>query len=181
MMARRLGEETRAVLDRAARGIDRAEIEAADAGKGDGSRAHGARLERPIEVATGEPLAAEFGARAARVARGAGGAVGSGRGSVGLPGRASTSPSALTTTAPIGTSPRSRASSASASARSMGGPALPLTPSSASFGLMGGKVGVKRGQGQAPRTGKDKAPAAKAESMRIAKAIAPAGLCSRRD
>ncbi len=46
---------------------------------------------------------------------------------------------------------------------------------------MGGKVGVKRGQGQAPRTGKDKAPAAKAESMRIAKAIAHAGLCSRRD
>ena len=46
---------------------------------------------------------------------------------------------------------------------------------------MGGKVGVKRGQGQAPRTGKAKAPAAKAESMRIAKAIAHAGLCSRRD
>lgn len=46
---------------------------------------------------------------------------------------------------------------------------------------MGGKVGVKRGQGQAPGTGKAKAPAAKAESMRIAKAIAHAGLCSRRD
>lgn len=46
---------------------------------------------------------------------------------------------------------------------------------------MGGKVGVKRGQGQAPPTGKAKAPAAKTESMRIAKAIAHAGLCSRRD
>src|SRR3990172_11819786 len=120
-------------------------------------------------------------AHAARIARSSAWAVGSRRASVRLPARASTSPSALTTTAPIGTSPRSRASSASASARSMGGPALPLTPSSASFGLMGGKVGVKRGQGQAPRTGKAKAPAAKAESMRIAKAIAHAGLCSRRD
>jgi len=48
---------------------------------------------------------------------------------------------------------------------------------------MGGKVGVKSGQGQAPGTGKAKAPAVgKAqESMRIAKAIAHAGLCSRRD
>ncbi len=46
---------------------------------------------------------------------------------------------------------------------------------------MGGKVGVKRGHGQALRTGKAKAPAVKAGSMRIAKAIAHAGLCSRRD
>jgi 23S rRNA pseudouridine2605 synthase len=47
---------------------------------------------------------------------------------------------------------------------------------------MDGKVGVKRKQGQAPRTVKAKAPAAKpVESMRIAKAIAHAGLCSRRD
>jgi 23S rRNA pseudouridine2605 synthase len=47
---------------------------------------------------------------------------------------------------------------------------------------MGGKVGVKRKQGQAPRAVNAKAQAAKpAESMRIAKAIAHAGLCSRRD
>ena len=47
---------------------------------------------------------------------------------------------------------------------------------------MGGKVGVKRGQGQAPPTVGAKQPAAKAaEPMRIAKAIAHAGLCSRRD
>ena len=62
MMAGRLREEARAMLDRAAFGIGRAEIEAADAGKGDGGGAHGARLERHIEVAIGEPLAAELGA-----------------------------------------------------------------------------------------------------------------------
>jgi len=47
---------------------------------------------------------------------------------------------------------------------------------------MGGKVGVKREQGQAPPTVGAKQPTAKgAEPMRIAKAIAHAGLCSRRD
>ena len=47
---------------------------------------------------------------------------------------------------------------------------------------MGGKMGVRRGQGQAPRTGGAQEPAAKAaQPMRIAKAIAHAGLCSRRD
>jgi 23S rRNA pseudouridine2605 synthase len=47
---------------------------------------------------------------------------------------------------------------------------------------MGGKVGVKRGQGQAPPRIGAKQPAAKAsQPMRIAKAIAHAGLCSRRD
>lgn len=47
---------------------------------------------------------------------------------------------------------------------------------------MGGKVGVKRGQGQAPRSDKAMPQAAGLkDSMRIAKAIAHAGLCSRRD
>jgi 23S rRNA pseudouridine2605 synthase len=47
---------------------------------------------------------------------------------------------------------------------------------------MGGKVGVKRGQGQAPQKAGAKEQAAKAaQPMRIAKAIAHAGLCSRRD
>src|SRR5680860_737455 len=58
-MTGRLREETRAVLDRAALGIGRAEIEAADTGKGDGGRAHGARLERHIEIAADKPLAAQ--------------------------------------------------------------------------------------------------------------------------
>ena len=62
MMAGRLREEARAMLDRAAFGIGRAEIEAADAGEGDRGGAHGAGLERDIEVAIGEPLAAELGA-----------------------------------------------------------------------------------------------------------------------
>jgi 23S rRNA pseudouridine2605 synthase len=48
---------------------------------------------------------------------------------------------------------------------------------------MGGTLGVKQGKGQAPRgKGEAKAPEAKAAGpMRIAKAIAHAGLCSRRD
>jgi 23S rRNA pseudouridine2605 synthase len=48
---------------------------------------------------------------------------------------------------------------------------------------MGGTLGVKQGKGQAPRGGgQAKAPAGKAEGpMRVAKAIAHAGLCSRRD
>ena len=46
---------------------------------------------------------------------------------------------------------------------------------------MAGKVGARQRQGQAPRTGKVKAPPAESAAMRIAKAIAHAGLCSRRD
>jgi 23S rRNA pseudouridine2605 synthase len=47
---------------------------------------------------------------------------------------------------------------------------------------MSGKVGVKQSPGQAPRTALAKETIAKpAEPMRIAKAIAHAGLCSRRD
>jgi 23S rRNA pseudouridine2605 synthase len=48
---------------------------------------------------------------------------------------------------------------------------------------MGGTLGVKQGKGQAPRgRGQAKVPAGKAEGpMRVAKAIAHAGLCSRRD
>src|SRR6516165_5943082 len=55
-------KEARTMLDGAALRIWSAEIEPADAGKGDGRCAHGARLERNIQVATGEPLAGEFGA-----------------------------------------------------------------------------------------------------------------------
>ena len=47
---------------------------------------------------------------------------------------------------------------------------------------MSSKVTVKRTKGQAPRLmGGIKPPLTKPESMRIAKAIAHAGLCSRRD
>ena len=46
---------------------------------------------------------------------------------------------------------------------------------------MSGKVGVGRSRGQAPRRGVVKAPQADPSAMRIAKAIAHAGLCSRRD
>lgn len=65
MMAGRLGEEARPVLDGAPLGIGRAPIEPAQAGEGDRRRAHGAGLERHIEVAADEPL------RAQRVAGGA--------------------------------------------------------------------------------------------------------------
>ena len=50
------------MLDGAAFRVWRAEIEPADAGEGDGRGAHGAGLERDIEIAAGEPLAAELGA-----------------------------------------------------------------------------------------------------------------------
>lgn len=46
---------------------------------------------------------------------------------------------------------------------------------------MAGKVGASERRGQAPRRGKVKAPPAKSAPMRIAKAMAHAGLCSRRD
>ena len=47
---------------------------------------------------------------------------------------------------------------------------------------MGGKVGARESRGQVPLTGKDKRQAVgPSDSMRIAKAIAHAGLCSRRD
>ena len=65
MMAGRLLEEARAVLDRAHLLVRRAEIEPADAGEGNGGGAHGARLERHIEIAIGEPLAAELAGRLA--------------------------------------------------------------------------------------------------------------------
>ena len=89
-----------------------------------------------------------------------------------------------------------------ASARSMGRAALLVGAPSASFATMRGKVGGKRDERQGPRKPKPptirtqaakanrphaKSPGANtpipktAEPMRIAKAIAHAGLCSRRD
>src|SRR5512146_2515106 len=62
VVAGRLRKEARAVLDGAAFRIWRTEIEPADAGKGDGRGAHGARLDRDVEVAIDQPLAAEPGA-----------------------------------------------------------------------------------------------------------------------
>ena len=61
MMAGWLGKEARAVLDGTAFRIWRAEIEPADARKGDGRGAHAAWFERDIQVAADEPLAAEPG------------------------------------------------------------------------------------------------------------------------
>src|SRR6185437_15585134 len=53
-------KEPHTALDRAALGIGRAVIEAADAGKRDRAGAHGAWLERDIEIAIGEPLAGKL-------------------------------------------------------------------------------------------------------------------------
>ena len=64
----------------------------------------------------------------------------------------------------------------------MGRTVLLRAASSASFGVMGGKVEAKRGQGQAPpKIGANQPAAMAGAPMRIAKAIAHAGLCSRRD
>jgi len=65
MMAGRLREKPRPVLHGAPLRIACRIIEPPNAREGNGSRAHGAGLERHIEVAAGEPLAAEFGARGA--------------------------------------------------------------------------------------------------------------------
>jgi len=54
------GIEPHTGIDGAALGICRAVIEPADAGEGDGGRAHGAGLERDIEIAIDEPLAADL-------------------------------------------------------------------------------------------------------------------------
>src|SRR5205085_9208474 len=65
MMAGGRGKEPHAVLDRAALGIGRAVIEPADARERDRGRAHGAGLERHVEIAVDEPLAAEHRRRPA--------------------------------------------------------------------------------------------------------------------
>ena len=62
VMAGRLREEARAMLDGAALWVWRTEIEPAKPREGDGRGAHGARLERDVEIAIDEPLAAEPGA-----------------------------------------------------------------------------------------------------------------------
>ena len=59
VVAGRLVEHARAVLDAAALGIGSAEIEPADTRERDGSRAHGAGLQRHVEIAAGEPFLAE--------------------------------------------------------------------------------------------------------------------------
>ena len=106
VMAGRLGEEARAVLDRAALGIAGAEIEPAQARERDRGGAHGAGLERDIEIAILEPRRAARGA-AARIASISAWAVGSASSSTRLPAAASTAPVApSTSTAPTGTSPR---------------------------------------------------------------------------
>src|SRR5262249_43891870 len=59
VLAGRGGEEPHPALDRAALGVDGAVIDPSDAGERDRRRAHGAGLERDVEIAVGEPLAAE--------------------------------------------------------------------------------------------------------------------------
>jgi len=54
------GVETHAGFDRTTLGVGGAVIEPADSGKRDGGRAHGAGLERDIEIAIDQPLAADL-------------------------------------------------------------------------------------------------------------------------
>jgi len=60
-MAGRLGEEAWSMLDGASLWIRCAEIEPAKPREGDGRGAHGARLERDVEIAVDKPLAAKPG------------------------------------------------------------------------------------------------------------------------
>ena len=55
-MAGLLMKQPGAILDRAHLEIGRAKIKPADAGEGNRRRAHGARLERDIEIAVWQPL-----------------------------------------------------------------------------------------------------------------------------
>src|SRR5262249_17992427 len=64
-MTRRLGEESSPVLHAPHLLVARPEIETPYAGEGDGSGAHGARLERHIKVAADKPFAAELHRRLA--------------------------------------------------------------------------------------------------------------------
>ena len=76
MMTGGLRIETRPMLHRAALGIGRAVVKPPDAGKRDRRHAHGAGLERHIEVAIGQPLGAErFAGGADREQFGVGGRV----------------------------------------------------------------------------------------------------------
>ena len=119
VVAGRLAEDARPVLDAAALGIGRAEIEPADARKRDRRRAHRARLQRDVEVGVRRAAPTAAPRRPARIASISACAVGSASSRVRLPARPSTPPSAPTTTAPTGTSPRAPAASASARAASI--------------------------------------------------------------
>ena len=182
-MAGRLAEDARAVLDPAAFGIGRAEVEPADARKRDGRRAHGAGLQRDVEVASVSRSDCSA-AQAARIASISACAVGSLSSRVRLPARASTLPSAPTTTAPTGTSPRAPAASASARAASIwpcGWRRCHKGGSSNESYLPCAKK-HRAVNAQRPRQGRAQARrAAAGRPMRIAKALARAGLCSRRD
>ncbi len=61
MVGLRVGEYARAMIDAAGFGIGRAEIQAPDAGGGNGHGAHRARFQRDIEVMTGQPLGPKGG------------------------------------------------------------------------------------------------------------------------
>ena len=61
-MAGRFREEASPCSTAPPFGSARAEIEPPEAREGDGRGAHGARLERDVEIAVDEPLAAKLGA-----------------------------------------------------------------------------------------------------------------------
>ena len=66
MIAGRLVEDARPVLDAAALWVVGGEIEPADAGERDRGGAHRARLQRDVEIAIGEPFDAQPGGTGAQ-------------------------------------------------------------------------------------------------------------------
>ena len=101
-------EEPDAVVDRAALRVFRAVVQPADARERDGRGAHGAGFQRHIEIGAGQPLLSRSASQAMRIAAISACAVTSLSSRVRLPERPITLPS-RTTTAPMGTSPRSPA------------------------------------------------------------------------
>ena len=118
VVAGRLAEDARPVLDATALGVGRAEVEPPDARERDGRRAHRAGLQRDVEVGVRQPLRSERGAgRADRQHLGVRGRIVQlARAVAGARQHAAVG---ATTTAPTGTSPRAPAASASARAASI--------------------------------------------------------------
>ncbi len=210
VMAGRLTEEARSVVDRAALRVGRGVVEPADAGVGDARRRTSRRARASRRGRSRRAARSRSSAAASRIARISAWAVGSASSRVRLPARAMTTPSRARA-APIGASPRASAARASAKATLIGSS---VSAASSDKGLpqfrpdfVGGFAGAARtlafsfggrapsGLGQALAPGNPASAARRNETImsdeakpdrvregsRIAKVMARAGLCSRRE
>ena len=198
-------EKARAVVDRAALGVRSGVVEAAQAGQGDRAGAHRARLERHIKIAAGEPFGAQsrrgraddehFGVRG-RIGELARSVPGAGDHAPAADERGADRRLAAQLGRPRlgeGEAPSDRRSSAHRSTRSWlrAGPALPAQKrfsvgGAARSGLgqaaADSNAGANGLRNEASMTDETKAEVHEVRAgQRIAKVIARAGVCSRRD